>query len=245
MGSLHWEAEKEASRKMKPERKSQVEKAFANADKDGTGTLSINQFMEAMEELAEDDDEKEDFKNKGMCEMVIAAVDGDGDKAVTLEELMKVINEEMDDETMFRNLLKNADKDGDGLISAEELKTMMLKMDPEEDDVDMTVNMIIRMCSHDSSKKIKPDELISFFTDGPKKEDPKEDAKRMFRMFDTNKDGYIDKKELAGYFQEMMGDDDDDESFIRMTANMMLASSDEDKNGKLNYEELTKMMEKD
>merc|ERR1712243_144420 len=227
MGSLHWEAEKEASRKMKPERKSQVEKAFANADKDGTGTLSINQFMEAMQELAEDDDEKEDFKNKGMCEMVIAAVDGDGDKAVTLEELMKVINEEMDDETMFRNLLKNADKDGDGLISAEELKTLMLKMDPEEDDVDMTVNMIIRMCSHDSSKKIKPDELISFFTEGP------------------NKDGYIDKKELAGYFKEMMGDDDEDDSMLRMMSNMMLASADEDEDGKLNYEEFTKMMDKE
>merc|ERR1712013_824443 len=184
--------EKEASRKMKPERKIQVEKAFANADKDGTGTLSINQFMEAMQELTEDD-EKEDFKNKGLAEIVIMSVDGDGDKAVTLEELMKVINEEMDDEMMFRNLIKNADKDGDGLINAEELN--------------------------------------AFFTGGPKKEDPKEEAKRMFRMFDTNKDGYIDKKELAGYFKEMMGDDDDDDSTLRMMSNMMLASADEDEDG--------------
>ena len=229
---------------MKPERKIQVEKAFANADKDGTGTLSINQFMEAMQELTEDD-EKEDYKNKGLCEIVIMSVDGDGDKAVTLEELMKVINEEMDDEMMFRNLLKNADKDGDGLINAEELKTLMMKMDPEEDDVDMTVNMIIRMCAHDASKKIKPDELIAFFTGGPKKEDPKEEAKRMFRMFDTNKDGYIDKKELAGYFKEMMGDDDEDDSTLRMMSNMMLASADEDEDGKLNYEEFTKMMDKE
>merc|ERR1719317_287798 len=127
---LHWEAEKEASRKMKPERKIQVEKAFANADKDGTGTLSINQFMEAMQELTEDD-EKEDYKNKGLAEIVIMSVDGDGDKAVTLEELMKVINEEMDDEMMFRNLINNADKDGDGLINAEELKTLMMEMDDE------------------------------------------------------------------------------------------------------------------
>ena len=229
---------------MKPERKIQVEKAFANADKDGTGTLSINQFMEAMQELTEDD-EKEDFKNKGLAEIVIMSVDGDGDKAVTLEELMKVINEEMDDEMMFRNLIKNADKDGDGLINAEELKTLMMKMDPEEDDIEMTVNMMIRMCAHDASKKIKPDELIAFFTGGPKKEDPKEEAKRMFRMFDTNKDGYIDKKELAGYFKEMMGDDDEDDSTLRMMSNMMLASADEDEDGKLNYEEFTKMMDKE
>lgn len=229
---------------MKPERKIQVEKAFANADKDGTGTLSINQFMEAMQELTEDD-EKEDYKNKGLAEIVIMSVDGDGDKAVTLEELMKVINEEMDDEMMFRNLIKNADKDGDGLINAEELKTLMMKMDPEEDDIEMTVNMMIRMCAHDASKKIKPDELIAFFTGGPKKEDPKEEAKRMFRMFDTNKDGYIDKKELAGYFKEMMGDDDEDDSTLRMMSNMMLASADEDEDGKLNYEEFTKMMDKE
>merc|ERR1712029_1136350 len=198
-----------------------------------------------MQELSESEGEKEDMKNKGLCEVIISAVDGDGDKAVNLEELMKVINEEMDDEMMFRNLIKNADKDGDGLISAEELKTLMMKMDPEEDDVDMTVNMIIRMCAHDASKKIKPDELIAFFTGGPKKEDPKEEAKRMFRMFDTNKDGYIDKKELAGYFKEMMGDDDEDDSTLRMMSNMMLASADEDEDGKLNYEEFTKMMDKE
>merc|ERR1712002_557139 len=112
MGSLQWEAVKEALRKMKPERKIEVEKAFAKADKDGSGTLSINEFMAAMQELSESDGELEDMKNKGLCECIIAAVDGDGDKAVTLEELFKVI----DDEMMFRNLIKSADVDGDGFI---------------------------------------------------------------------------------------------------------------------------------
>ena len=109
---------KEALRKMKPERKKEVEKAFAKADKDGSGTLSINEFMAAMQELSESEGEKEDMKNKGLCEVIISAVDGDGDKAVNLEELMKVIDMDMDDEMMLRNLLKNADVDGDGLISA-------------------------------------------------------------------------------------------------------------------------------
>merc|ERR1711874_673345 len=171
----------------------------------------------------------------------MSSVDFDGDKVLSLEELMKLINEEMD----YDLLIKNADKDGDGLIPAGELKTMMLKMDPDEEDADLTVNMMIRMCAHDASRKIKPEELMSFMIDGPKKKDPKEDAKRMFRMFDTDGDGFIGKKELHAYFKEMMGDDDDDDSFIKMTAAMMIASADEDEDGKLNYEEFTKMLESD
>merc|ERR1712142_168601 len=183
-------------RKMKTESKEEVEKIFAEADKDSSGTLSINEFMEAMK-------------------MIMAAVDGDGDKAITLDELKMIMNDEMDDEKMLRNLIKNADTDGDGFICANELKTLMLKMDPEDEDIDLTVNMMIRMCAHDSSRKVKPEELISFMIDGPKEK----------------------------YLKDMMGDDDDDDSFIRMTANMMLASADEDEDGKLNYEEFTKMME--
>ena len=40
-----------------------------------------------------------------------------------------------------------------------------------------------------------------------------------------------------------MADDDDDDDFIKMTSKMMLASADEDEDGKLNLEEFTKMMD--
>merc|ERR1712106_1107587 len=232
---------------MKPERKEQVEQAFAKADKDSSRTLSVAEFKVAFMELADSDDKREKAKNEGVCEMIMGAVDGNGDQTITLEELMKLMNEEMDDELMLKNLVKNADKDGDGLISADEIRSMMMKIDPEDDDIDVMVNMTIRMCAHDETRKIKPEELISFMIDGPKERDTKEDAKRMFRMFDTDGDGYISKKELGAYFKEMMAvlddDDDDDDSFINMMAKMMFASADEDKDGKLNYEEFTKMTE--
>merc|ERR1712055_726984 len=196
-----------------------------------------------MGELADTDDKREQAKNEGAVEMMMASVDGNGDKTITLEELIKLMNDEMDYELMLKNLIKSADTDCDGLISADELKSMLMKMDPEEKDNDKMVNMTIKMCAHDATRKIKPEELISFMVDGPKKKDPKEDAKRMFRMFDTDVDGYISKKELNAYFKEMMGDDDDDDSFINMTANLMLVKADEDEDGKLNYEEFTKMLD--
>jgi Ca2+-binding EF-hand superfamily protein len=225
---------------MKQYRKEQIEEAFSKADKDSSGKLSIKELQSALLELIEDDD---DLKNKGYVEMLMSCVDRNGDKTITCEEFIKLMNQEMDHELMLKNMVKNADTDGDGLLSAGELKTMMMKIDPEDGDDESFVNMVIRMCAHDTSKKIKPKEFLSFMIDGPKEKDPKEDAKRMFQMFDTDKDGYISKKELATYFKDMMADDDDDDDFIKMTSKMMLASADEDEDGKLNLEEFTKMMD--
>merc|ERR1711872_808523 len=175
----------------------------------------------------------------------MAAVDGNGDKMVTFEELLSLIGEgEFDDKKMLKNMIDAADKDGDGFLTAEELKSMMMKMAPEEDDHDMMINMIIRMCSTDGTRKVKAEEVVSYFIDGPKEKSPQEEAKMMFKMFDTNGDGYIDKKELVKYMKEMVCDDDDDDSDLKFMMKLMVASADEDEDGKLNYEEFTKMMEK-
>eukprot|EP00090_Calanus_glacialis_P027353 TRINITY_DN43090_c0_g1_i1.p1 TRINITY_DN43090_c0_g1~~TRINITY_DN43090_c0_g1_i1.p1 ORF type:complete len:232 (+),score=83.81 TRINITY_DN43090_c0_g1_i1:26-721(+) len=225
--------------------KEAIEKAFAKADTDDNGKLSMDEFKAVMIELAEDEEEREQCKNEGFLDMVMMLVDGDGDKMLTCDELMNLINAKEGDETqMLRNMLNGADKDGDGYLTAAELKAMMMKMDPDDDDVDMTVNMIIRLCDTDGSKKVKPEEVVSYMTNGgPKEKDPKEEAKMMFKMFDSNTDGFISKKELAGFLKEMAGDDDEDDSMIRMMSNVMLASADEDEDGKLNYEEFSKMMD--
>merc|ERR1712054_473101 len=111
---------------------------------------------------------------------------------VSYEELLVLIGEsEVDDKQMFMN------------------------MDPEEDDHDMMINMIIRMCSTDGTRKVKAEEVVSYFIDGPKEKSPQEEAKMMFKMFDTNGDGYIDKKELVKYMKEMVCDDDDDDSDLK------------------------------
>ena len=104
--------------------------------------------------------------------------------------------------------------------------------------------MIIRMCSTDGTRKVKAEEVVSYFIDGPKDKSPQEEAKMMFKMFDTNGDGYIDKKELVKYMKEMVCDDDDDDSDLKLMMKLIVASADEDEDGKLNYEEFTKMMDK-
>merc|ERR1719495_1481507 len=157
-----------------------------------------------MIELSEDENERKQAQTEGFVEMVMSAIDNDGDKMVSYEELLVLIGEaEVDDKQMLKNMVASADKDGDGFLTAEELKSMMMKMAPEDDDHDM----VIRMCSSDGSRKVKAEEVASFFIDGPKEKDRKEEAKMMFRMFDTNGDSFIDKKELIKFMKEIVRDD--------------------------------------
>merc|ERR1711915_742418 len=230
---------------MAPPTKEALKAAFDKADKDGTGKLSMKQFQAVMIELSEDENERKQAQTEGFVEMVMSAIDNDGDKMVSYEELLVLIGEaEVDDKQMLKNMVAAADKGGDGFLTAEELKSMCMKMDPEEDDHDMMINMIIRMCSTDGTCKVKAEEVVSYFIDGPKEKSPQEEAKMMFKMFDTNGDGYIDKKELVKYMKEMVCDEDDDDSDLKFMMKLMVASADEDEDGKLNYEEFTKMMGK-
>ena len=128
LGKLAEEHPATSTTNMKPERKEQVEKAFAKADKDSSGTLSVAEFKVAFEELAETDDDREQAKNEGFIQVMMASVDGNGGKTLTIEELIKLMDQEMDYELMLKNLIMNADKDGDGLLSADELRSIMMKM---------------------------------------------------------------------------------------------------------------------
>merc|ERR1712128_332989 len=82
--------EQQLVQKMAPT-KAAVKNAFTKADKDGNGKLSLNEFKVAMVELAEDDDDKAVAENNDAIEMLMSMVDGDGDKMVTCEELLKLL----------------------------------------------------------------------------------------------------------------------------------------------------------
>ena len=231
-----------------PPTKEEVSQAFAKADKDENGKLTIKEFADIMLELAEDDEDRKLAENDSSLEMIMGMVDADGDKMVSLEELLRLLEigntDDEDGKELAINMIKAADKDGNGYLTAGELKELLMKMDPQdEEDMDETVAMFIKMGSANGDKKLKVEEAIKLFTADPKKEDPKERFKTMFRMCDCDGNGVVSKKELSTFMSSMGGDDDDDKSTSRMIIGMMMSMHDEDEDGVLNFHEFCKMMD--
>jgi len=233
--------------------KEALTEAFEKADKEKTGKITLKQFQEVLIATEKYESDKKMYKNKGMVDALLFALDDNEDGELTLQELLKLADSGMDDEMgvkMFKRLVDNADKDKDGFLTAKEMKVMMLMMQPDEDEKELEemISFMIRMMSRDGSKKVKTDVVVKYFTndDDEKDEDPKEKAKVMFRMFDTNLDGYLDKKELVGYMNHLSGDDEEDkegDKALEMLMKMMIAKFDEDEDGKLNFEEFEKFLE--
>merc|ERR1719397_145356 len=233
-------------------KKKLVKTAFAKADTEGTGKLRKDQLKVALGELIESGYDAAFITNKKMLDdddtlkMFIEITDRDGDKLVNLNELLIIMDsEKLDHKEMLAKLVKAADKDGNGLITAEELKFLVVKAGFETDENDATemANMFISMGDLDGDKKLKIEEVVNLFTDGPPEEDSKEMMKRMFKIYDTNEDGFLSKKELKEYIK-IMGFVDEDDTPVEMAimVNRLMFGSDEDKDVKLSYEGLCNIL---
>eukprot|EP00092_Neocalanus_flemingeri_P068456 GFUD01083678.1.p1 GENE.GFUD01083678.1~~GFUD01083678.1.p1 ORF type:complete len:268 (+),score=87.11 GFUD01083678.1:101-805(+) len=225
--------------------KEAVEQAFAKADKDENGKLTLSEFKACFEEVFNDG---EGLGPDAIINMMMSGFDADGDNMVSLDELLKVIGDKkIDEKLMFKTMIKGADKDGNGFLSAAEFKPILeAMMDGEDDDEDgPPIEFFMNMADSNSDQKLSVQELLNLFTGEAEEKDPKEEMKSMFRLYDTDADGMISKKEILG-FMKMMGmvDEDDTRADMRMIVNMFMAGSDEDGDGKLNYEEFCKLMDK-
>merc|ERR1712002_281515 len=252
MGVLSWELKQaHLAERMSPPKptKQQVRKAFYKADSDGNGKLTVEEFKVAMLEMADDPEEqkemKKDMKNKDMMEMIISSIDSDGDNMISLEEFFMLLDcdKEGNEKQMFMNMIRSADKNKDGFISAKEMKELSKKMGGGMFETGKDFQMLLMMADLDGDRKISIEEMASFFVDGPKEKDPKEEAKGMFRMYDVDGDGYITKKEIVKFFKIMDLVRDDDDAGLKIMVNMMMEMADEDKDGKLNYEEFCAVMD--
>eukprot|EP00092_Neocalanus_flemingeri_P058426 GFUD01069619.1.p1 GENE.GFUD01069619.1~~GFUD01069619.1.p1 ORF type:complete len:239 (-),score=81.89 GFUD01069619.1:97-813(-) len=229
--------------------KEAVEQAFAKADKDENGKLTLSEFKACFEEVYSGKYGEGLGDNDAIINMMMSGFDADGDNMVSLDELLKVIGDKkIDEKLMFKTMIKGVDKDGNGFISAAELKPILDAMmdDDDSDDEDgPPIEFFMNMGDTNGDQKLSIQELLNIFTGEVEEKDPKEEMKSMFRLYDTDADGMISKKEILG-FMKMMGmvDEDDSRADMRMIVNMFMAGSDEDGDGKLNYEEFCNLMDK-
>merc|ERR1711936_442396 len=203
--------------------KKQVRKAFYKADKDGNGKLTAKEFKAAVLALCQNDKERKLFEkdlDKNTLDMMVSCLDANGDSMVSLEELFIILDcdTEGNEKQVLVNMIRSADKDNKDF------------------------QILIMMADLDGDRKLSIDEVARFFTDGPKKKDPKEEMRNMFRMCDVDGNGYITKKEIVKFMKLMDIVTDENDPMMARYINQMMANADKDKNGKLNYREFCRVV---
>ena len=146
------------------------------------------------------------------------------------------------------NIVRN--EDSSGTISTLELLHVLRAMgqNPSEEEL----NGIVMEIDIDGSGTIDFDEFVALMKDKALEVDVDSDIREAFRMFDRNKDGYIDMAELSKMFAVVGGlfSRDEMEEFMMEADKVLfclrnsLISAWQDGNGKIDYEEFIKILKK-
>merc|ERR1711970_512048 len=149
------------------------------------------------------------------------------------------------DKEQLREAFKNADEAGTGKLNFAQLRALMLSMATEdqkkEGNVDQVADLIMKMADINGDKMIDYDELVKFIYD--EETDPKEKMREAFRLCDTDRDGFICKKELAEFLKTAAAGAAAEEGEESSKKIAMMALFDQDGDGKLSYAEFSDMME--
>ena len=101
----------------------EIDNMIKSIDLDGNGVIDYNEFLTCSIN-------KEKSLRKENLEMCFKAFDLDNSGTISLNEIMEIFkkgNKEADDVKAFQSIMKEADKNGDGEISFQEFKELMMK----------------------------------------------------------------------------------------------------------------------
>jgi len=134
----------------------------------------------------------------------------------------------------FKEAFNEFDKDGSGTISTKELLSVMRSMgqNPTEDEL----LALVMEVDINGDGTIDFEEFLGMMKQKANEADQESDLREAFKIFDRDKDGFIDLKELKTV-ATMLGSmltKEEVEEFMR--------EADVDGNGKLDYDEFVKMM---
>merc|ERR1712121_451314 len=230
------------------------EMPYKEVDKVKTGGLSPDQLKQAFFKMFGDDEATEDQIGYIHDMLAVGGV-------VTLDKLLDWNDGKIHhkDEWAIINRIKNSDKDGDGFIDFQEMRRWLM-MFKGEDQATKIAEDVMKKMDACNTRKVKPTALIRFMgyeveddDDAPlpveavekKVKGPKEKAKDVFKMYEINADGRIDKKELAEYLSIFLGEAAamKDDPMMASMMEMLIAEFDKDADGKLNFEEFCAMVD--
>ena len=126
------------------------------------------------------------------------------------------------------------DKDKDGFVTRQELKTIMrsLGQNPSEDDIEEM--MVTADANQDG--KISYDEFMTLISNQIKSSEDVDEMSEAFAVFDVDKDGFITKSEL----RQVMNRLGENLTDAQLTA--MIKEADTDNDGKISIKEFKNLM---
>merc|ERR1712098_864109 len=132
----------------------------------------------------------------------------------------------------FKEAFDEFDTDGSGTISPEELLGVMRAMgqNPTEDEL---LNLVMEV-DVDGNGTIDFPEFLDMMRKKAHEVDEEADLWEAFKIFDRNRDGFIDMKELKRV-TDMLGT-----MLTKEEIDEFMAEADRDGNGKLDYDEFVK-----
>jgi len=153
-----------------------------------------------------------------------------------VDEMERITNFTPSEIKKFHKRFRLLDKDRNGGIDEQEFMSIPgLSENP-------LVRRVIQIIDTDKSSSVDFQEFISALSIFSSKGNKEDKLRFAFKVYDVNEDGFISNEELFSVLQMMVGNNLNDTQLQQIVDKTMI-EADEDRDGKLSYEEFKKIIE--